>query len=356
MRKLWILIFILVLGACTQKENDISDLDIFNDFVVSSNDLEYFIEYGETADIENMKYEILKDGRGLEDVKVDSKDFDKDSVELKTTSGMLSIKVQVVDTVPPKLTGVKTIEVEQDEKIDLTKYFDAVDAVDGELKVKVPKLDTSKVGKQKLKVSATDKNGNTATKKFTVNVVKPEAVVVPSAPQYSGNRTAPNNSTPPTVTQAPSQNNQGSKPTQNTAPKPTPAPAPAPQNTAVRNSSEVYEMHAIVNEERSRQGLRPLKFSQRLYNSADIRAREIVQSFSHTRPGGGNVLTMDDRLINGENVAFGYNSPAIATQGFLDSPGHRANVLNPKFVSVAYALEKVNGVYYWVQLFSFSDL
>lgn len=113
----------------------------------------------------------------------------------------------------------------------------------------------------------------------------------------------------------------------------------------------------LVNRERAKTGLAPLALSSPAQSAADIRAREIQTSFSHTRPGGRDFSTaLTEAGVNfrssGENIAYGQQTPEHVMDGWMNSPGHRANILNPDFTSIGigYA-QNSSGTGYWVQLF-----
>ena len=117
------------------------------------------------------------------------------------------------------------------------------------------------------------------------------------------------------------------------------------------------EIVRLVNVERKKAGLPAVKLSRELYRPAMIRAREIVKSFSHTRPNGlpfNSVFYGITYRTVGENLAAGQTSCEMVMQQWMDSPGHRANILNKKFryLGVAY-LYSGKGKYkhYWVQEF-----
>ena len=119
------------------------------------------------------------------------------------------------------------------------------------------------------------------------------------------------------------------------------------------------EIVRLVNIEREKAGLPSVKLSRELYRPAMIRAREIVKSFSHTRPNGQPFNTVfiaygiTYRTV-GENLAAGQTSCEMVMQQWMDSPSHRANILNKnfKYLGVAY-LYSGKGKYkhYWVQEF-----
>lgn len=108
----------------------------------------------------------------------------------------------------------------------------------------------------------------------------------------------------------------------------------------------------LVNIERQKAGLNPLEYYHAGQSAADIRAAEIIESFSHTRPDGSSCFTVFDEFnINyrsvGENIAYGYPTPEAVVEGWMNSEGHRANILNASFTHLIVGYNNN----YWVQLF-----
>ena len=113
----------------------------------------------------------------------------------------------------------------------------------------------------------------------------------------------------------------------------------------------------LVNHERAQAGLQPLSLSQGAASAADVRARELTRSFSHTRPDGRGFQTaLTEAGVSytayGENIAYGQNSPQQVMNQWMNSAGHRANILNPNFTAMGVGhYENASGTDYWVQLF-----
>lgn len=114
---------------------------------------------------------------------------------------------------------------------------------------------------------------------------------------------------------------------------------------------------ALVNEERRKVGVAPLTLSAELQSAATIRAEEITQKFSHTRPDGTNfqtILPNSRYYIAGENIAAGNSTAAKVVQQWMNSPGHRANILRSEYTELGVGyVYKENSQYkhYWVQIF-----
>ena len=108
----------------------------------------------------------------------------------------------------------------------------------------------------------------------------------------------------------------------------------------------VYE----TNIERARYGLSALRVDPALTAAARIRAQEIVEKFSHTRPDGSRWKTVSD-VAYAENIARGQKTPDKAVAAWMTSDGHRRNILREGYGSIGVACIRAGSVYYWVQLF-----
>ena len=122
-------------------------------------------------------------------------------------------------------------------------------------------------------------------------------------------------------------------------------------------SAEAVE---LLNELRIERGLNPLKWNpnSNLQKAAQLRAEEISEEFSHTRPDGTSCFTVF-REFNlsryrtcGENIAMGTNLSAEgAMELWINSPGHYKNMVNPDFKEVGLGCFIDGDEIYWVQLF-----
>lgn len=115
----------------------------------------------------------------------------------------------------------------------------------------------------------------------------------------------------------------------------------------------------LVNAERAKEGLSPLQIDDEVVKAAHVRAREIETSFAHTRPNGSSFSTalQEQGAVYrgaGENIAWGQRSPEQVMEGWMNSPGHRANILNAnyKYIGVGY-YQNSSGTNYWTQLFTY---
>lgn len=120
-------------------------------------------------------------------------------------------------------------------------------------------------------------------------------------------------------------------------------------------SPEEYEDQVIelVNQERAKQGLSPLKKDTALMNTADVRAEELETLFSHDRPDGTKCYTAfpGGYSYRGENIAMGQQDPVSVMDSWMHSSGHRANILNPNYDSIGVGYSAQDGTPHWVQNF-----
>jgi hypothetical protein len=119
-------------------------------------------------------------------------------------------------------------------------------------------------------------------------------------------------------------------------------------------SSDVLD---LVNQERKAAGLKTVKLNDDLNRVAELRAAEIAEKWSHTRPNGEEWKTAFaeegvSASYRGENLAKGQYSADKVVEDWMDSEGHRANILNKKFTKMGVASVVIDGVTYWVQVFA----
>lgn len=126
------------------------------------------------------------------------------------------------------------------------------------------------------------------------------------------------------------------------------------ENTYTDLINEVYE---ITNNYRSLVGVSSLTLDSSLVEAASIRAKELSDSFSHTRPNGSSCFTVLSELgisygTAGENIAAGYSSSQSVMEGWHSSSGHYQNIISSKFKKIGIGVNIINNQYYWVQIFS----
>ena len=126
------------------------------------------------------------------------------------------------------------------------------------------------------------------------------------------------------------------------------------ENTYNDLINEVYE---ITNNYRSLVGVSSLTLDSSLVEAASIRAKELSNSFSHTRPNGSSCFTVLSELeisygTAGGNIAAGYSSSQSVMEGWRSSSGHYQNIISSKFKKIGIGVNIINNQYYWVQIFS----
>ena len=129
-------------------------------------------------------------------------------------------------------------------------------------------------------------------------------------------------------------------------------------------SAETQEMLGYVNAVRAQYGLNPLFGLEILDSCSQIRANEISSNYNpdHSRPDGSSFSTVIDETgiywyHVAENIACGTNCMTTVQEAFnawMNSDGHRANILNPKLKYMAVAKSTNGDTTYWEQLF-FND-
>ena len=116
------------------------------------------------------------------------------------------------------------------------------------------------------------------------------------------------------------------------------------------------EVVRLVNEIRVKNGLRSLEYDWQLSRVARIKSQDMKDNryFSHTSPTYGSPFQMMKSFgityrSAGENIAKGYKTPQAVVDGWMNSPGHRANILNSSFTHIGVGYVE-NGSY-WTQMF-----
>lgn len=114
--------------------------------------------------------------------------------------------------------------------------------------------------------------------------------------------------------------------------------------------SMAFEVLGLVNQRRAENGLSALTMDADLLEAAMLRAAEITVSFSHTRPDGEDCFTVSSKCW-GENIAMGYTSATSVMEGWMNSSGHRANILRGSYETIGIGCFYYDGMYYWSQNF-----
>jgi uncharacterized protein YkwD len=120
-------------------------------------------------------------------------------------------------------------------------------------------------------------------------------------------------------------------------------------------------VYVRINEIREQEGLKPLQPNERLAQVARNYSRRMAEEnfFSHVAPAGdgpaqrvrGAGITY---WVVGENLFQGTNLPRpapMAVQGWMNSPGHRENILRPVYTETGIGVWREGNTYYFTQLF-----
>ena len=119
-----------------------------------------------------------------------------------------------------------------------------------------------------------------------------------------------------------------------------------------RSYSGAYEVLDLVNEERKKAGLEPLTMDEKLLEYAMRRAMECKLEFSHTRPDGTSFDTIcTEKTACGENAHPG-GDPERAVYDWMQSDGHRGNILGKEAKSIGVGCVYIGNSNVWVQIFS----
>ncbi|MFI5979668.1 sigma-70 family RNA polymerase sigma factor [Streptomyces sp. NPDC051555] len=139
----------------------------------------------------------------------------------------------------------------------------------------------------------------------------------------------------------------------------TPAPRPsAPRPALAAPQGTVAQVIALVNQERSAAGCGPLKDDAQLRAAAQGQSDDMADRgfFDHTNPDGadpGKRITAAGYRWStyGENIARGQATPAAVMDSWMNSPGHRANILNCSFKDIGVGIHNGSGGPWWTQNF-----
>ena len=115
----------------------------------------------------------------------------------------------------------------------------------------------------------------------------------------------------------------------------------------------------LVNKERVARGLAPLKQKWELSRVARYKSQDMINKgyFGHTSPTYGTPFHMMESFglrfsAAGENIAYGQRTPQEVMNAWMNSPGHRANILSGVYTQIGVgAAKKADGTLYWTQMF-----
>ncbi|GIE80719.1 hypothetical protein Aph02nite_66690 [Actinoplanes philippinensis] len=187
---------------------------------------------------------------------------------------------------------------------------------------------------------------------------RPTTSAPATRPTTSAPATRPTTSAPATrpTTSAPATRPTTSAP----ATRPTTSPITAAPTTSAPTGAAAYEAEVVTltNAQRTSNGCPAARTDDRLTAAARAHSADMVARnfFDHTGSDGSNFVTRANRAgytaPSGENIAYGYRSPQEVVTGWMNSPGHRANILNCESVAIGVGLAtKSDGTPYWTQVF-----
>ncbi len=130
-----------------------------------------------------------------------------------------------------------------------------------------------------------------------------------------------------------------------------------PTTTAI-NSLE-NEVIRLTNLERTKRGLPALKANWELSRCARYKSQDMINKnyFAHQSPTYGSPFDMIESFgirmaAGGENIAMGQRTPKEVVAAWMNSPGHRGNILSTSYTQIGVGCaKKKNGTYYWTQMF-----
>lgn len=137
-------------------------------------------------------------------------------------------------------------------------------------------------------------------------------------------------------------------------------PPPGNGKDELPDNVRADELLILVNEERVKNNLKPLVYDTKVANVATIKAEDMKTNnyFDHISPTYGSPSNMLTKFgiswtASGENIAAGYSSIDSVHKGWMNSSGHRANILSSSYTHVGFGYAEGGGKYgnYWVQMF-----
>ncbi|GAB4542542.1 MAG: hypothetical protein Fur002_12970 [Anaerolineales bacterium] len=209
-------------------------------------------------------------------------------------------------------------------------------------------------------VTATPQPAWTATKVPVATATPTKANTATPQPAWTATK-VPAATQPPTATNTPAPTLTPSL-TATITLTPTSTPTATAEVCPQTNTSFEAKALELINAERAKAGLPALAYSSQLTAAAQLHSADMACNnyFSHTGLDGSSVA---DRVSQqgyvwsyvGENIAAGYSTPKDAVNGWMNSPGHKANILSPNYTEIglgyAYGRASAYGMY-WTAVFA----
>jgi len=155
-----------------------------------------------------------------------------------------------------------------------------------------------------------------------------------------------------------------SKPTTSTSSAPASSSSQGNTSSTPAQSNGSYsafqnQVLQLVNKERAANGLKALTVNNELNKTATLKSEDMAKLnyFDHTSPTYGSPFDMMKKYgityrTAGENIAMGQATPEQVMQGWMNSPGHRANILNSSYTQIGVGIAKnAKNQYIWTQQF-----
>ena len=194
-----------------------------------------------------------------------------------------------------------------------------------------------------------------------VNGVKFKLPLTPNCPNLPSK---PNN-TPSNPNTTPEQKPDSTPSNPSTAPEQKPDSAPSNPSTTPEQkpstdfSSYQQQVLDLVNAERAKRGISALTLDSSLSSVATKKSQDMIDKnyFDHTSPTYGSPFDMMKQFgisyrSAGENIAKGQKTPQEVVAAWMNSEGHRKNILNPNFTNLGVGIAKdSNKTTYWTQMF-----
>lgn len=209
------------------------------------------------------------------------------------------------------------------------------------------------VHKEKATTDKENTNTNKETQKESTNKKVEKEVKAPQTPAKEVK--APQ--TPAKEKATPVTNNNNTKAPSSSKNQQVEAPVKTPSNNVSQSVSE-FEKQVVdlTNAERAKEGLKPLEMHSPLMEVAQAKSEDMAKNnyFSHTSPTYGSPF---DQIKSagisyrsaGENIAQGQRTPQQVVQAWMESPGHRQNIMNANYTHIGVGF--VENGYYWTQQF-----
>ena len=320
------------------------------------------IEYGTEMKIIDLRKELLDVNLTVESIKISINDeiqksdnvykflkVDENKIKCTLTDVIYGEQVivartyiyKVIDTAKPIFEGICDKEIFQGEDIDLKAGIIAKDPVDGELEVNTEgEFNKDVPGEYTITAKATDKNNNESSQNFKV-VVKKKEEATTSAKQAKSektNKSTSQESSSGSTSSSSASSSSSSKTTSSSSSKSSSTTqAPADTFNYRGLSSNATNTFNLVNAKRVEAGVNALTWDSSLAKVAEARAMDLSKTgtFSHTTPNLGTPAQSAQKygisyMSLAENLA-GNSSDSAAVVAWMNSPGHKTNMLNAKY-------------------------